>query len=87
MSEAEMTAQHQKEQNEQVTTMPPLHPEIPTDGLCPPGDKECENLTPKPPRVSPEGFRSQQNQQYPTEWLALMGVASLAFCLLTLRYK
>lgn len=31
-------------------------PAIPTDGACPPGDKECEARTPPPPPGSVEEF-------------------------------
>jgi len=76
---AEVAANWQKEQSNRVTTYKPKKPEIPNDYRCPKGDDACTAKT--PPGSINEAFRS--STQYPTTWIALMAVTSIAFFLIT----
>ena len=79
---AQAASDWQKEQVARVTAYKPARPEMPNDHRCATGDTECTAQTPPPPPGSTnEPFRSQT--RYPTEWLALMAVASVAYVILT----
>jgi len=47
--EASRISKTQTQQADKTATFKPATPQIPTDGACPPGDRDCEARTPPPP--------------------------------------
>ena len=82
MSYAQQSVDWHEEQKSRVTTYKPKKPEMPNNQRCSGGDDFCKSQTPPPPSGSMnESFGIQQH--YPTEWIALLLAASVAFVLLT----
>ena len=70
----------QKQQADRVTSYKPTRPEMPGDNMCPGG--HCSEEVPPPPSGSlNESYRNMT--KYPMSWLIVVGVASVAFALLS----
>jgi hypothetical protein len=82
MSAAEQSSEWQQQQAEKATSFTPAKPEIPSDGLCPPGDEECKaNMPPPPPGIEP--FCSYQQGSNPMfQLVAAIGLVAVVAILL-----
>ena len=81
MSAAEETSNWISEQKGRVSTYKPKQPDMPNDRRCAAGDELCKSkVPPHPPGTLNESFVSA-NVSY--EWWVVVGVASVAFLLLT----
>jgi hypothetical protein len=83
MSAAEQSSEWQQQQSEKATSFTPAKPEIPSDGLCPPDDADCESTTPPPPPgTMNESFCDYSFRGPLTELVAAIGLIAVVAILL-----
>jgi hypothetical protein len=83
MSAANETSNWISEQKGRVSTYKPKQPDMPNDRRCAAGDELCKSkVPPHPPGTLNEPFASLE-LPVSYEWLVVVGVASVAFLLLT----
>jgi hypothetical protein len=83
MSVAQQSSIWQQQQSKQIASFTPKQPEIPSDGLCPPGDIECEANAPPPPSGTlNESFCNERQESPVIQLVAAIGLIALVAILL-----